>query len=96
LTEPKANKKKVCSDRLVDGEKLKHLAYAAFHCSSLRALAESTSDCETKREPTAPVEIEGIASSAMMEISLKVPFTSLSAPAVPARALRYASRSGHG
>ncbi len=53
----------------MDEERLRYLAYAAFHCSSLRALAASTSDCEMKREPTTPVEIEGMASSAMMEMS---------------------------
>lgn len=42
-----------------------YLAYAAFHCSSRRALAVSRSVWETKREPTEPVEMEGIASSAM-------------------------------
>ena len=47
-------------------ECLRNLAYAAFHCSSLRALAASMSDCETKREPTTPAEMEGRASSAMM------------------------------
>jgi hypothetical protein len=51
-------------------ERLRNLAYAAFHCSSLRVRAASTSDCVTKREPTTPDEIEGIASgiasSAMM------------------------------
>jgi len=68
LTEPIGRRrKKVCSGRQVGDEKLRHLAYAAFHCSSLRTLAASTSDCVTKREPTTPVEIEGIASSAMME-----------------------------
>ena len=45
---------------------LRDLAYAAFHCSSLRALAASTSFCETKREPTTPDEIEGMASSSAM------------------------------
>ena len=40
-----------------------HLAYAAFHCSSRRAFAVSMSPCDTNREPTAPVEIEGIESS---------------------------------
>ena len=67
LTKPKAKKRGLF--RQVDNGKLRHLAYAAFHCSSLRTLAASTSDCETKREPTTPVEIEGIASSAMMGIS---------------------------
>lgn len=55
-------------------ERLRNLAYAAFHCSSLRVRAASTSDCVTKREPTTPEEIEGIASgiasSAMMEMIL--------------------------
>ena len=45
---------------------LRDLAYAAFHCSSLRALAASTSFCETKRELTTPDEIEGMASSSAM------------------------------
>jgi hypothetical protein len=39
------------------------LAYAALHCSSRRALAVSISVEETKREPTAPVDMEGIDSS---------------------------------
>ena len=39
------------------------LAYAAFHCSSLRALAVSMSFEEMKREPTDPVEMDGIESS---------------------------------
>jgi hypothetical protein len=69
LTEPKAKKRRFVQAGKVDDEKLRHLAYAAFHCSSLRALAVSTSDCVTKREPTTPDEIEGIASSAMMEMS---------------------------
>jgi hypothetical protein len=51
---------------------LRDLAYAAFHCSSLRALAASTSPCETKREPTTPDEIEGMASSsAMVEMMMQ-------------------------
>ena len=40
-----------------------HLAYAARHCSSRRAFAASSSSCETKREPTPTVDIDGIASS---------------------------------
>jgi hypothetical protein len=66
-------------------EMLRDLAYAAFHCSSLRALAASTSDCETKREPTTPDEIEGImaSSSAMVEMTIQaggVDFLILRAP----------------
>lgn len=38
------------------------LAYAAFHCSSLRALAASISVEETKREPTAPLDSDGMSS----------------------------------
>lgn len=45
-------------------QKAMHLAYAAFHCSSLRALAVSISDCVTKREPTEPEDIEGMSSIA--------------------------------
>jgi hypothetical protein len=40
-----------------------YLAYAALHCSSRLALAVSMSAEETKREPTAPVEMDGTASS---------------------------------
>ena len=84
----------------MDDAKLKHLAYAAFHCSSLRALALSTSDCETKREPTAPVEIEGMASSAMMENPRLDPgLERLSAPphsAVQRKRFPFRSDSGHG
>lgn len=39
-----------------------NLAYAAFHCSSRLAFAVSSSDWETKREPTVPDDIEGISS----------------------------------
>ena len=55
-------------------ENLRNLAYAAFHCSSLRVLAASTSDCETKREPTTPVEMEGRASSAIMTMVMMMVF----------------------
>jgi len=44
------------------------LAYAAFHCSSRLALADSMSVEETKREPTTPVDIEGIDSSIAMSL----------------------------
>jgi hypothetical protein len=55
-------------------ESMRNLAYAAFHCSSLRDLAASTSDCEMKREPTMPVEMEGRASSAIMTTVMMMVF----------------------
>jgi hypothetical protein len=39
------------------------LAYAAFHCSSLLAFAVSMSPEDTNREPTEPVDMDGIESS---------------------------------
>ena len=42
---------------------LSYRAYAAFHCSSRRCLATSSSVWETKREPTEPEEREGMSAS---------------------------------
>lgn len=44
---------------------LNHLAYAAFHCSSLRALATSISSCVTNRDPTTPEDNDGTRDSSM-------------------------------
>ena len=48
---------------MLGGAALSYRAYAAFHCSSRRCLATSSSVWETKREPTEPEEREGMSAS---------------------------------
>lgn len=45
---------------------LEDLAYAAFHCSSRLAFALSRSFWETKREPTTPVDNDGMMDSSIV------------------------------
>lgn len=56
-----------CKRKAIMRSVTSYLAYAAFHCSSLRCLAKSISDWDSKREPTAPEDIDGITESSIAE-----------------------------
>jgi hypothetical protein len=56
----------------MDASAVACLAYAAFHCSSLLAFAISMSFEETKREPTVPVEMDGIESSIVFKVRVRI------------------------